>query len=42
MKTLGVEAELVVYDHEGHRFVKAEHVHDVIERAGAWFDAHLK
>jgi dipeptidyl aminopeptidase/acylaminoacyl peptidase len=42
LKTLGVEAELVVYDHEGHRFVKAEHVHDVIERAGAWFDAHLK
>ena len=42
LKTLGVETELVVYDHEGHRFVKPQHVHDVIDRAAAWFDTHLK
>ena len=42
LKTLGVETELVVYDHEGHIFVKPEHERDVIERAGAWFDTHLK
>jgi dipeptidyl aminopeptidase/acylaminoacyl peptidase len=42
LKTLGVETELVVYEHEGHMFVKPEHVRDRIERVGAWFDAHLK
>src|SRR6516164_5426086 len=42
LKSLGVETELVVYDHEGHRFVKPQHVHDVIDRAAAWFDTHLK
>ena len=42
LKTLGVETELVVYDHEGHIFVKPEHERDVIDRAGAWFDTHLK
>jgi dipeptidyl aminopeptidase/acylaminoacyl peptidase len=42
LKTLGVETELVVYEHEGHMFVKPEHVRDVIDRASAWFDAHLK
>jgi len=42
LKTLGVETELVVYEHEGHTFVRPEHERDVIDRAGAWFDAHLK
>ena len=42
LKTLGVETELVVYDHEGHRFVKPQHVQDVIDRAAAWFDTYLK
>jgi dipeptidyl aminopeptidase/acylaminoacyl peptidase len=41
LKTLGVETELVVYEHEGHMFVKPEHVRDVIERMTGWFDAHL-
>ena len=41
LKTLGVETELVVYDHEGHWFVKPQHVHDVIDRAATWFDRHL-
>ena len=42
LKTLGVETELVVYEHEGHMFVKPEHVRDVIDRASAWFEKHLK
>jgi len=42
LKTLGVETELVVYEHEGHIFAKPEHERDVIDRAAAWFDKHLK
>jgi dipeptidyl aminopeptidase/acylaminoacyl peptidase len=42
LKTLGVETELVVYEHEGHRFVKPEHLRDRIERVRAWFDKYLK
>ena len=42
LKTLGVETELVVYEHEGHAFASPAHQRDVIERAVAWFDAHLK
>jgi dipeptidyl aminopeptidase/acylaminoacyl peptidase len=42
LKTLGVETEFVVYQHEGHMFASAEHQRDVIERAAAWFDGHLK
>jgi dipeptidyl aminopeptidase/acylaminoacyl peptidase len=42
LKTLGVETEFVVYEHEGHMFLKPAHVRDVIQRMGDWFDAHLK
>ncbi len=42
LKTLGVETELVVYEHEGHAFSSAAHQRDVIERAAAWFEDHLK
>jgi dipeptidyl aminopeptidase/acylaminoacyl peptidase len=42
LKTLGVETELVVYEHEGHMFASAQHQRDVIERVAAWFDEHLK
>jgi dipeptidyl aminopeptidase/acylaminoacyl peptidase len=42
LKTLGVETEFVVYEHEGHMFASMEHQRDVIERAAAWFDGHLK
>jgi dipeptidyl aminopeptidase/acylaminoacyl peptidase len=42
LKTLGVETEFVVYEHEGHMFVKPAHVRDVIERMGGWFDTHLQ
>jgi dipeptidyl aminopeptidase/acylaminoacyl peptidase len=41
LKTLGVETQLVVYGHEGHMFVKPEHLRDRIRRTVAWFDAHL-
>jgi dipeptidyl aminopeptidase/acylaminoacyl peptidase len=41
LKTLGVETQLVVYQHEGHHFVKPEHRRDRIRRTVAWFDAHL-
>jgi len=42
LKTLGVETQLVVYEHEGHHFVKPEHQRDRIRRTVAWFDAHLR
>jgi dipeptidyl aminopeptidase/acylaminoacyl peptidase len=42
LRTLGVETELVVYEHEGHMFVKPEHVRDRSQRIVAWFDSHLK
>ncbi len=42
LKTLGVETQLVVYEHEGHMFVKPEHQKDRIRRTVAWFDAHLR
>jgi dipeptidyl aminopeptidase/acylaminoacyl peptidase len=42
LKTLGVETQLVVYEHEGHMFVKPEHRRDRIRRTVAWFDAHLR
>ena len=42
LKTQGVETQLVVYEHEGHMFASPRHQRDVIERALAWFDAHLK
>jgi dipeptidyl aminopeptidase/acylaminoacyl peptidase len=42
LKAMGVETQLVVYEHEGHLFAKPLHQRDVIERTLAWFDAHLK
>ncbi len=42
LKTLGVKTELVVYEREGHMFASPAHQRDVIERAAAWFDQHLK
>jgi dipeptidyl aminopeptidase/acylaminoacyl peptidase len=42
LKTLGVETQLVVYEHEGHLFVKPDHQRDRIRRTVAWFDAHLR
>jgi dipeptidyl aminopeptidase/acylaminoacyl peptidase len=42
LKTLGVENELVVYEHEGHAFASPAHQRDVIERVAAWFDRYLK
>lgn len=42
LKTNGVETQLVVYPDEGHRFVQAEHKHDLVRRIIQWFDGHLK
>jgi dipeptidyl aminopeptidase/acylaminoacyl peptidase len=42
LKTLGVETELVVYEHEGHMFVDPAHQRDVIERVAGWFNQKLK
>jgi dipeptidyl aminopeptidase/acylaminoacyl peptidase len=42
LKTLNVETQLVVYEHEGHMFIKPEHRRDRIRRTVAWFDAHLR
>jgi len=42
LKTLGVTTEFVVYEHEGHRFVKPEHLRDRVERVREWFDQYLK
>ena len=42
LKALGVETQLVVYEHEGHVFASPEHRREVVERTVKWFDAHLK
>jgi dipeptidyl aminopeptidase/acylaminoacyl peptidase len=42
LKTLGVETQFVVYEHEGHMFASPQHRRDVVERTLAWFDAHLR
>jgi dipeptidyl aminopeptidase/acylaminoacyl peptidase len=42
LKTLGVKTEFVVYEREGHIFVKPEHLRDVVDRTVAWFDEYLK
>jgi dipeptidyl aminopeptidase/acylaminoacyl peptidase len=42
LKTLNVETQLVVYEHEGHMFIQPEHRRDRIRRTVAWFDAHLQ
>lgn len=40
--TLGVPTQFVIYPHEGHEFANPAHSRDVVERAVAWFDAHLQ
>jgi len=42
LKTLGVETQFVVYEHEGHLFASPQHRRDVVERTLAWFDARMK
>jgi dipeptidyl aminopeptidase/acylaminoacyl peptidase len=42
LKTLGVKTEFVVYEREGHMFVKPEHQRDLMNRTAAWFDEYLK
>lgn len=40
--TLGVPTQFVIYPHEGHGFANPAHSRDVVERAVAWFNAHLQ
>jgi dipeptidyl aminopeptidase/acylaminoacyl peptidase len=42
LQTLGVENKFVVYANEGHRISKPENRRDIVRRAIAWFDGHLK
>jgi dipeptidyl aminopeptidase/acylaminoacyl peptidase len=42
LKTLGVETQLVVYEHEGHHFAKPADQRDRARRTVAWFDVHLR
>jgi len=42
LRTLGVETQLFVYEHEGHLFANPQHQRDVIARTLTWFDAHLR
>jgi len=42
LKTLGIETQLVVYQHEGHHFSNPEHLRDRVRRTVAWFDGHLQ
>jgi dipeptidyl aminopeptidase/acylaminoacyl peptidase len=42
LKTLGVETQMVVYQHEGHLFANPTHIRDLIERTAAWFNTHLQ
>jgi dipeptidyl aminopeptidase/acylaminoacyl peptidase len=42
LKTLGVETQLVVYEHEGHMFATPKHQRDVSQRMLAWFNSHLQ
>ena len=42
LETLGVENQFVVYPNEGHRIARPDHRRDVVRRAIAWFDGHLK
>jgi dipeptidyl aminopeptidase/acylaminoacyl peptidase len=42
LKTLGVESQFVVYEHEGHLFANPKHQRDVIDRTLAWFNSHLQ
>ncbi len=42
LKTLGVETSLVVYANEGHGIMDPKNRRDILLRAAAWFDEHLR
>lgn len=42
LQTFGVPTEFVIYPHEGHMFANPVHSRDVVNRAVAWFNQHLK
>jgi hypothetical protein len=41
LKAVGVDTQLMVYPHEGHRLMKPEHRRDKMLRTAAWFNAKL-
>jgi dipeptidyl aminopeptidase/acylaminoacyl peptidase len=41
LKAVGVDTQLMVYPHEGHRFMKPEHRRDRMLRTATWFNAKL-
>ena len=41
LKAEGVKTQLVIYPHEGHRFVDPEHQRDVLKRALDWFETEM-
>jgi dipeptidyl aminopeptidase/acylaminoacyl peptidase len=42
LKAMGVDTQLMVYAHEGHRLMNAEHRRDRVLRTVDWFNAKLK
>jgi len=42
LKTMGVDTQLVVYEHEGHLFSSPKHQRDVTQRMLRWFNSHLR
>jgi dipeptidyl aminopeptidase/acylaminoacyl peptidase len=42
LETLGVENQFVVYPNEGHTVYDFAHRHDIMQRALAWYEHHLK
>ncbi len=41
LKSLNIETEFVIYEHEGHRFSDPKHQTDRINRTLDWFNKHL-
>ena len=42
LKTLGIKAQFVIYQNEGHLIVQSAHRRDIIERTITWFNTYLK
>ena len=42
LKALGVDTQLMVYPHEGHRVTNPEHRRDRVIRTAEWFNAKMK
>jgi dipeptidyl aminopeptidase/acylaminoacyl peptidase len=42
LRRRGVTHQCVIYPREGHGFVETAHRRDMIERAVAWFEEHVR